>query len=129
MVSGDSLLLATEAVEAISLAGSAMEGGNNAVSLGSGIGGDGHFGDGDSGGVKDVGIEVRRKRRRKRRKGLGFLDDEECKGELYEQRILVGPVKSWWLSSKAEAELCLCLKVIMMRYWLYMIIAHNNTCR
>ncbi|KAI9116575.1 hypothetical protein K1719_012742 [Acacia pycnantha] len=112
LVSGDSLSIA-EAAEAIALTGSAaMEATNNSVSVASGIGKVGHFGEGDNGGVRDgsVGIELRRKRRRNRRKGLGFLDEREYNRNFSEQRILVGSVRSWCLSSKAEAELCLCLK-------------------
>ncbi|XP_028794053.1 RNA polymerase sigma factor sigD, chloroplastic-like, partial [Neltuma alba] len=110
--SGDSLPIA-EAAEAIALAGAAgMEAANGAVSVASGTGKVGHPGEDDNEGVSDgsVGIEVRRKRRRKRRKGLGSLDGEEYKRNFPEQRILVDSVKSWCLSSKEEAELCLCLK-------------------
>ncbi|XP_028776291.1 RNA polymerase sigma factor sigD, chloroplastic [Neltuma alba] len=112
LVSGDSLPIA-EAAEAIALAGAAgMEAANGAVSVASGTGKVGHPGEDDNEGVSDgsVGIEVRRKRRRKRRKGLGSLDGEEYKRNFPEQRILVDSVKSWCLSSKEEAELCLCLK-------------------
>ncbi|XP_054816219.1 RNA polymerase sigma factor sigD, chloroplastic [Prosopis cineraria] len=111
LVSGDSLSIA-EAAETTAFGGGAMEAASNAASVASGIGNVENFGERENGGVRGggVGLDVRRKRRRKRRKGLGFFDEEEHKRNCSEQRILIESVKSWCLSSKAEAELCLCLK-------------------
>ncbi|KAI5410525.1 hypothetical protein KIW84_055870 [Lathyrus oleraceus] len=63
---------------------------------------------------QNIGVDdMRRKRRRKRRKNLGCLVEEEnFQNSFLRQKLVVRSVKSEFLSSKEEAELCLCLKEV-----------------
>ncbi|XP_061366141.1 RNA polymerase sigma factor sigD, chloroplastic [Gastrolobium bilobum] len=110
LVSCDALVIAA-AKEAVALANAAVEAAKDAVSVAAGSGKEWPFGESENGVVSDrsIGMDMRRKRRRKRRKSLEYLE-EENQNKCSVQRLLVGSVKSGFLSSRDEAELCLCLK-------------------
>lgn len=108
LVSSDALVIAA-ATEAVALANAAVEAARDAVAV---SGKEWPFGESENGMVRDKskGLDLRRKRRRKRRKSLGCME-EENHSNCSPQRLLVGSGKSGFLSSSEEAELCLCLKV------------------
>ncbi|KAF5736461.1 RNA polymerase sigma factor sigD chloroplastic isoform X1 [Tripterygium wilfordii] len=91
-------IIAAAEAEAMMLANEATR---VAMSLASVIGGEG----------ASCGVEARRKRRRKRRKGCEFLEvEEEKKGSECEKIIYSWPVNYGVLSPKEEAECCMCLQ-------------------
>ncbi|XP_058759349.1 RNA polymerase sigma factor sigD, chloroplastic isoform X2 [Vicia villosa] len=95
------------ATEAVSLA-------NTAVDPATGIGKVWPFVESENGVVRERsrGIdEMRRKRRRKRRKNLGYvMEEENFQKNFLRQKMVGGSVTSKFLSSTEESELCLCIK-------------------
>ncbi|KAE9616264.1 hypothetical protein Lal_00017514 [Lupinus albus] len=114
LVSSDApLVIAAAAVttEAVAVANAAVD-----VSAACGIVKEWPFGECENEIVRDrssIGLDLRRKKRRKRRKGLECMEEKE--EEIYRNslpdRLLIRSRKSGILSSREEAELCLCLKV------------------
>ncbi|KAK7243421.1 hypothetical protein RIF29_38217 [Crotalaria pallida] len=114
LVPSDALVIAA-ATEAVALANAAVEAARDAVavSVSAGIAKEWPFGESEDLMVRDnksIGLDLRRKRRRKRRKSFGCIDDEENHSISSSDRLLVRSIKSGFLSSRQEAELCLCLK-------------------
>ena len=112
MAPSDALVIAA-ATEAVALANAAVEAARDAVSAAAGIGKEWPFGDSEHDEmVRDrrIGLDMRTKRRRKRRKSLGSIEVENQKN-CSAKTLLVGYGKYGSMSSKDEAKLCLCLKV------------------
>ncbi|XP_057458999.1 RNA polymerase sigma factor sigD, chloroplastic [Lotus japonicus] len=95
------------ATEAVALANAAVEAAREAVSAAAELGKEWHLRESDD--VMSVGIDTRRKRRRKKRKSLGCME-EENQNICLRQSPSVKSGTSGFLSSKEEAELCLSLK-------------------
>lgn len=92
----------------MALANAAVEAAREAVSAAAELGKEWHLRESDD--VMSVGIDMRRKRRRKKRKSLGCME-EENQNICLRQSPSVKSGTSGFLSSKEEAELCLSLKV------------------
>ncbi|XP_019427571.1 PREDICTED: RNA polymerase sigma factor sigD, chloroplastic [Lupinus angustifolius] len=105
-ISSDALVIA--ATEAVAVANAAVEVARDVVDVSEagGIAKEWPFRDRSS-----IGLDLRRKKRRKRRKSLECMEEEE---EIYSNslpdRLSIRSRKSGILSSREEAELCLCLK-------------------
>jgi len=96
LVYADALVIVA-ATEAVALANAAVDAAKNAAAAGIRI------------------DDMRTKRRRKRRKNLGcMVEEENIQNNFLRQKEVVGSVTSRFLSSTEEAELCLCLKVYVV---------------
>jgi len=113
LVYGDALVIVA-ATEAVALANAAVDAARNAAV--------------DGIGKECIGIDdMRKKRRRKIRKNLGcMMEEENVENNFLRQKEVVGSVTSGFLSSTEEAMLCLCLKVYVVNMTLSCILYYNR---
>lgn len=101
------------AAEALALARAAAEAAREAVALASAGVGEGYcWSDWEERSGSGCGLGKRRKKRRKRRRGkeIHELSEREDSNNVGEEKVSIGSVKSGFLSSREEAELCMCIK-------------------
>lgn len=114
LIANDAVSTIAAAAEALALARAAAEAAREAVALASAGVGEGYcWSDWEERSGSGCGLGKRRKKRRKRRRGkeIHELSEREDSNNVGEEKVSIGSVKSGFLSSREEAELCMCIKV------------------
>ncbi|XP_021890812.1 RNA polymerase sigma factor sigD, chloroplastic isoform X2 [Carica papaya] len=113
LIANDAVSTIAAAAEALALARAAAEAAREAVALASAGVGEGYcWSDWEERSGSGCGLGKRRKKRRKRRRGkeIHELSEREDSNNVGEEKVSIGSVKSGFLSSREEAELCMCIK-------------------